>query len=565
MRKLFNIFVIFLTLISFATAQNGNEITAVDAPVASGSVNHVYFEDIISANSPYLSSQTPKLNGGDTSGTNTLAVDQEPNSTSACAINTTTGLANIDTVISGYKRTNLLWQGSEEGNTSIATPECVFGQAQADASYLAYTQNTVYLTGDYILQNGYYWKQINNCQTGSGVAAGCETGSSPATFPSSAGASNVSDGAATWQQIQTGHAPVQDVWCGNGHSCNGCDTTTAGAIYNINTLGACTLAQIYQGQPIPELPYWNWYKQVIAAIISHYNSSSLLSKIGWMRFGFPMGDENGGLGLSTWPYMGSSFAQMLAQYMSWTSRVDSWIMAQSPAMHMSHNMNCAAGIGYASGNCQFADQLAIMANNYGFWEIENSDLQMSDFYNLTGTGSNNCPFPPQSAATFGSGCTQGNWFYNCHTFSNMHCGLQLIHGSNPAYCENGSIVSGPLAPLPSGSTYCPNGFVGMLPWLLSLCNTGVGTPNTKVCVNIFEAPIVAGVYASGAGSGTSYPSAAACDVLLALVGSTLYPNTTGYISQYAAYETPYLQVFADYLGLGQIPPGPPTGLSVVVF
>lgn len=551
-----------LVLMTAAVCQN--EITAVDAPIQSTNTNYAYYQAVVALNSPYLTSQTPKISGGlQVTGADPHAIDQEPPSTAACALQLTAWSA-LDSVVSSYKKTNFIIQGQMEGNgAATAMPTCVMSQAWADASALPYTQNTFYLPGDYILENGYYWQLQAGCYTSNVLSNFCESGSSAQTFPSTSGAANITDGSVVWVQIQTGHAPPQDVVCGNGHSC-GCNTTSTGQIYNINNLGtgatACTLAQIYSGQPIPELPYWHWYQQVIAALITHYNGSSLLSLLGYFRFGFPMGGEYGGVYLAVWPYRGSGASQMEAQFESWVSRVDAFVMgvtgpsggvdhfvsAVVPLMEIYSDINCASGTGY-SNNCYYADAEATLANTYGMAGFGNQDLIINDFYNLANaTGASSpCAFPLSP-----SSCTQGDWAYNCNKYAaTQKCELQLLNGSTPLDCAMGVAgLVGNVEPLPAGSLYCPAGNVGLLQSLTNACSVGYGSSNTKICVTTVEMPII---IAAG-----TYPTQQASDILLAL--SPTYNLTVGYESYYAPLQWSMENAFAGYLGIAGPPQPVPT-------
>lgn len=172
--------------------------------------------------------------------------------------------------------------------------------------------------------------------------------------------------------------------------------------------------------------------------------------------------------------------QVRAQLLSWVYSYDTAIMANKPAFHVVSDMNC-------SGNpedCTYADQEAQLAVNTGMWGIGNADYSISDVNNLLPNGS--CTFPLQPASPQQpASCTNGDWAYNCSHFSKMHCYLQtLLDGSTPALCTGN--VSGPLAPLPINSQYCPAGTQGLLPFLTYLRTTGVNGGAVKITVDLFE-------------------------------------------------------------------------------
>ncbi len=163
---------------------------------------------------------------------------------------------------------------------------------------------------------------------------------------------------------------------------------------------------------------------------------------------------------------------------------------------------------------------------------------MNDVLNLEGLGTNNCAFP----LTAGAGCTSGDWAYNCNKFTTnaagnpMGCLLQTLTGTTVIDCAKG--LTGPIAPLPAGSTYCAGGFPGLLPFLVSLCKTGEGSPIQKVCVQTVE------IYTNGPSSGTA-PSYPAGDILLAL--DMTYSTTTYAVPAYAPYQLPYASAFGQFL------------------
>lgn len=521
-----------------ATAGFPQIITAVDAPVVSSQENYAAYQALIASPNPLLTAQSPKVSIGN-SGGGTLYLDTESSTTAACAPTLT--FTQLDAIIAAYP-TNPLFQPAAEGETSTATSACVWNQATANAAYLPYTQNTQYLASEYILQGGNYWVLKTGCWT-SGYSNFCTTGATPATFSGGIGAT-VTDGTVVWTNNGP-NAPVQDGYCGFGHTCNGANSANPGQTYNINNLGGITLAQLYNAEPVPwELPVRYWYNQNIAAIVAHYNSSPYLSNILYMRFGSCCGAELGGLGVGTWPYGGSSYGQIKAQFISWVGKFDAYIMAQAPLMPIYSDINCGSDVG--TNPCDYADQEAILAKANGMAGIGNADAVINDMLNLQGTGSTPCHFPLESALTAGSACTQGNWAYNFATFPTMAHWLQPLNGSTPLDCSvnvpgetNLAGLVGPLAPLPSGTTACPAGTPGMLPFFGSLANAGVGSPNVKIQVNTFEAPI-------SVASGTA-PSIPASDVLLAL--SKTYFTSYGAQSTYLPSQAAYAAAFCTFLGL----------------
>jgi hypothetical protein len=331
-------------------------------------------------------------------------------------------------------------------------------------------------------------------------------------------------------------------------------------IVNINSVGTytcpltsatLTLTELYNAQPIPwELPMTNWYTAVRNGTISHFSATSYSSTFGYVRFGCVMGAECGGLGMAPggtplWPYAGSTLASLRAQYLSFVNTFFASIQAENPswaAQHWATDIN-TAGIN-GSGDASYADQEAILSNEYGAAQIGNQDYELNDVLNLLGTGPNNCTFPLAPATPGSPACTQGNWAYNFSAFPGMAHELQELHGSTPLNC--GSTGFGPLAPLPSGSTYCSGGFVGMLPFLVTLRTTGVS--GAVIPVQIFE------VNTQGSSSGTGSPTQSASDTLLTL--DPTYSLTTNAVAAYFIYQAAYQLAWCEFLGVGcfTVPP-----------
>ncbi len=426
--------------------------------------------------------------------------------------------------------------GDRGGNEYVDAGVCVVARlTYTDASYLAYSQNTAYLPGEYIFQAGNYWQIQAGCWSASGYDNTCTTGVFPASFT---GAGPVSDGSVIW--VKTGaHAPLQDGFCGANYACGAagsdCYTANGGSAVVINggSLGPCMVTQLYESEPVPsELPLRNWAWQVITAAIAHYNG-----RVGYVRVGSPAGGELSPLGVGSglWPNYGSSVGQQRAQYLSWVKKLDGFLASQGATMNLDTDLNCAG----SPSDCAYADQEAQLAHDYNFNMLGTNGYQVNDVLNLEGVGANNCVFPLGAA----SGCTSGDWAYNCARFTTnlaghlMGCLLQTLTGTTVMDCAPG--LTGPIAPLPVGSTYCAAGFPGLLPFLATLCRAGVGILAEKVCVQTLE------IYTNGPSSGAA-PTYPAGDVLLALDLS--YLGTTYEIPAYAAYQMPYASAFAEFLG-----------------
>jgi hypothetical protein len=123
----------------------------------------------------------------------------------------------------------------------------------------------------------------------------------------------------------------------------------------------------------------------------------------------------------------------------------------------------------------------------------------------------------------------------------MGCLLQTLTGTTVIDCASG--LTGPIAGLPAGSTYCATGFPGLLPFLTSLCKTGVGTPVQKVCIQMLE------IYTNGPNNGAA-PAYPAGDVLLALDMS--YSTTVNAVAAYAQYQLAYASAFGQFLSSASV-------------
>jgi hypothetical protein len=508
-------------------------INAVQAPQPTGTNSAAYLA-VLAQNNMLLSGQTLVVGLGN-SGGSALYLDTETG-TGACA--PTVSFVALDAVVASYP-TNLLLAPATEGGTNTWTPACVWSQAQADASYLPYAQNKAYLPGEYIFQSGNYWQVQTGCWSGSGYDNTCTTGATAANF---AGSGPVSDGAVVWVKIGA-HAFLQDGYCGGSYQCGGssanCYTANGSnsIVINGGSLGPCSGAELYESEPIPsELPVRNWMEQVIAAAIAHYNG-----KVGYVRVGSPAGGELSpiGIGSGLWPNYGSSAGQQRAQYLSWVKDLDKFVASTGPTMNVDTDMNCAG----SPADCAYADQEAQLAHDNNFNMLGTNGYQVNDVLNLEGLGTNNCGFP----MTVGSGCTSGDWAYNCGRFTTnlagnpMGCLLQTLTGTTVIDCAAG--LTGPLAPLPAGSTYCAAGFPGLLPFLVSLCKAGIGNPGQKVCVQTME------IYTNGPASGSA-PTYSAGDILLAL--DMTYTTTTYGVAAYAPYQLPYASALGQFLGASSV-------------
>lgn len=504
--------IVFLLLSAYSVAQVGTyrEITAVHAPIRKSDANQAAYEGILSSpNSSMLSSQTPLINMGQTVNADSWSIDSEnttftlnqllTDTTGAACSPTFNNWAYLDAIPLGgteggvqytaYK-TNFILVPADEGNTSNATPECVWSQEQADAAALQWTAGFTYLAGWYINVNGTFWQIQSGCYTSGKTTNACTARNTTEPACLFTNDSTCTDGVApnTFKWVNIGaHGKLQDGYCGYGHSCNyqgvACNTSNPGAVYSAASLGTCNVNQLYQSQPIPwELPYWSWGQKVIAQFISHYNSSPALSNIGYIRVGWPMGGELGGLGLTTWPYGNSTGGyQLLYQYEDMVNVLDAFIIAQKPAMHTMSDINCGADVGTGFNACLYADMEAQIANTNHFTAIGNQDATIMDYYNLTAVGnpSTKCAWPLVPSA-----CTAGDWAYNFTLYPNMYHELQTLNGSSPYDCSEGVPgFTGPLGQL--ASTYCTNDFPGLLNWYESLGVTGIN--GTKININVFEA------------------------------------------------------------------------------
>jgi len=229
------------------------------------------------------------------------------------------------------------------------------------------------------------------------------------------------------------------------------------------------------------------------------------------------------------------------------NKFDAQIMSYSPTFNILSDMNCVGD----PQDCSFADQEALAAYNSGMWGIGNQDYNINDMDNLglTGTtGSSPCLFNSgnPNPLVAGSGCTEGDWAYNFAQYPSMAHQLQSFgSGTTPLYCPAGNSAAGPISALPAGSTYCngvydstANGTIGLVQSLINLCNTGTGSPNVQICVNVLEMH-------TGFSDGT-VPTVGVSDTLLAL--SANYGSTVGAIAAYVPSHAAYAAAFCTFLG-----------------
>jgi hypothetical protein len=541
------ILIVIILLICPLFAQNA--INAVQPPVPSGT-NSTYYASLQSLHSKLMSGQTLIVGLG-TTGSNSLAPDTE---TGTAVCTPSISFTALDAAVALYT-TNLLLAPATEGGTNNYTPNCVWSQAQADASYLTWASSTKFIPGEYILVGSTYWQLQTGCWSGSSSSYdnSCTTGSGSIPSCLSTAASSCTDGVSNqWSWINIGsHGALQDGYCGSSYTCgpsagSNCFAANGVTVMNINTIPAsCTLAEFYESQPIPsELPIRNWMESVITSVINHYNGGT---SVGYIRVGSPAGGELSPIGVDStiWPYYSTtSHNSRRAQYLSWVLKLDAFITSLSPTMNILSDLNCAGN----PSDCTYADVEASYASSNSFTGIGTNGFQVNDVLNILGLGSNNCVIPPVAD----SGCTSGDFFYNFYTYPSMKHELQTLTASTPQDCAAG--LTGPLAAI--GSPNCtannaPNSFPGLLPFLVYLQNVGVS--GVKETVSILE------LYTNPSGSVGS-PAWTAGDMLLAL--SPSYSSTGGGASgsqaAFVQYKSAYASAFAQYLGIMQ----PPTGLTV---
>jgi hypothetical protein len=543
-----------ITMLCCSVTFGQNIITAVQPPVAITMDNHAIYEALIASPNPLLTEQTINVGAGTTAvGKGAVYLDTELG-TGACSPTINYSSAEyypggLDAIVAAYK-TSFIFQVAAEGNTNNITSDCVWSQAQANASALTWAANTRYLPGEYICEGSScptsgYWQIQSGCYSGSGYSNTCMSGSSK---PSFTGDGPIGDDQVTWIKIDS--APLQDGYCGVVHTCispgdnSSCYARNGNAaiIINANSLGPCTLGELYQSEPVGyELPVRNWENKILSSFISHYNGNT---NVDYMRVGSPGGGEFGinidFIPIAPWGNGDSDPAQFRAQWISWVNKLDAQIMSYKPTFRIFSNINCVGP------DCSYSDQEAIAAYDHGFSGIGNEDANINDMNDLglTGTtGSYPCKFPLVAVSPGKSACTEGDWAYNFSAFPTMAHELQsLMTGTTPIYCEISSpmIAAGPLALLPTGSAYCPKGTIGIIQSIINLCTLGAGSPNQKICVNVLEMH-------TGNSTGNA-PIIPANDTLLALSGSN-YAHTEGYVADYASHQAAYKKSFCLYLGL----------------
>jgi hypothetical protein len=521
---------------------NGNTINAVEPPLPSGT-DHTPYLAVLAQSNPLLSGQTLIIGLGGTNG-----FDQE-SGTAACAPSLTAGFTLWDAYVALYP-SSMIPSSATEGGTNTYTSQCVFSQAQADAAAVPYVAGS-FLPGQYVVVGGIYWIMSNNSYTSPSLD---NTQICPATAALT-GAGPVTDGPCTWTQstVSSGaHAPAQDGYCGPSYPCGpsagpNCYLANGSAsiVINVNSLGPCTLTELYESQPIPtEPPIVAWQDTIAAGVIAHY-----AGKIGYIRFGWEGGEMSLiGIGSNLWPNYGSTSQQQRAQALSGIKLYDTFIMSQSPQMSVDFDLHSAA-----SNDQTYADQEAQLAHDLCATAIGTNGYQVNDVLNLLGTGPNPFPFPLVS-----SNIAAGDWPYNFSRFATNACGqpmyhvLQTLTGSTPLDCAAGVSpgITGPLSPLPAGSTYCSAGFPGLLPFLVSLCQTGVDGGAVKICDHTFEMYPTAPT--NNPNSGVGEQAWPAGDTLL-MLDTTTYCQTNsaqcGTVN-YQPYAIPYEAAAAAFLGLG---------------
>jgi hypothetical protein len=517
---------------------NGTYLANSPLPIGT---NNTHYVAVLAQNNIRLTGQTVECGGG-TNGSTPCRFDTETATGVACA--PTISFANFDSIVADYTLTNLLLAGVTEGGTNQYVAQCVFSQAQANASALTWVASTGYLASDYILASGNYWQSQTICSN-STYDSTCVSGSTlPTCFASST--SPCADGQINWIKLGT-NAPLLDVFCGPNYKCgpsgSSCyDVTAAAVVFNASSIPVgCTTTQLYEGEIITsELPFRNWFiNSVIPAVIAHYNG---MSGFGYLRVGCTGSGECNpiGIGSGLYPYYQSTpgcmttpcAAQQRATYLSYVKILYTAIKAFNPQMTLLGDMTCPGG------DCLYADQLAYLAYSLNFSGISTNALDVNDVQNVLGTGSTPCAIPPVA----NSGCTTGDFFYNFYTYSTNAAGspfwhgLQTDTGSTPLDCLPGA--TGPLFTQPAGLPNCSLGFIGLLPFLNVLQFVGVGSPNTKIYVNNLE------LYVNPPASGTS-PTVPAGDVLLALDPN--YLTTTGAQSTYFPYQAAQAAAFYRWL------------------
>jgi len=108
-------------------------IEAIQAPLVPALSDYAAYISV--QGNPLLSGQSA-LVAGATSALDPLYIDTETG-TGACS--PTLNYTVLDSVLTPTLLTNILLAPSAEGGTNTYTPECVFSQAQANASALPYT------------------------------------------------------------------------------------------------------------------------------------------------------------------------------------------------------------------------------------------------------------------------------------------------------------------------------------------------------------------------------------------------------------------------------------------
>jgi uncharacterized protein YeaC (DUF1315 family) len=376
------------------------------------------------------------------------------------------------------------------------------------------------------------------------------------------GAGPVTDGPCTWTQSTVGggaHAPTQDGYCGPSYPCGpsagpNCYLANGSAsiVININSLGPCTLTELYESQPIPtEPPIVAWQTAGINAM-THYNG-----KLGYIRFGWEGGEISLiGVNSGLWPNYGSTTNQQRAQALSGVKLYDQVIIANNFQMTVDFDLHSAG-----SNDQTYSDQEAQLAHDLCGTAIGTNGVQVNDIVNLQ----NPANYPLVSTNIF-----SGDWPYNFSRFPTNACGQTMYHvhqtltGSTPVDCA--ANITGPLAALPAGSTYCSAGFPGILPFLVSMCTTGLNGGSVHICDHIFEMYTTAPTNNPNSGIGNqAWPAG---DVLLALYAANYCGTNSAQCGtpNYTLSINSYQQAMALFLGLTyRLGVNPPTGVTFQIL
>jgi hypothetical protein len=157
---------------------------------------------------------------------------------------------------------------------------------------------------------------------------------------------------------------------------------TSGGIWNSSDP---TYGSDLSGLPVSyELPFMTAYKNLIQAVILHYNQAGStingvpVPQIGYIRFGFSQGGENSPECNQYWP----NFSQT-TYVTNYVAPMTQWVAQQNPKMTILEDMHALGNLGSESASVYIAypDQEAQIgvANGMG---IGTNGLQQSDITNL---------------------------------------------------------------------------------------------------------------------------------------------------------------------------------------